>query len=185
MVPDAALADVPAALRAPAGRRCPAEVGDSRRTDGASRVSECDSGQISHHPRTSDIMSRIGVEDQRRRERRDWRGPEPAAAAAGGDGAGGPRAALDVDRQQHRRQRRRLAAPAVAQANADGGGDTIVFSSLFNTPQTITLTSGQLELTDTADHHDHRAGGEPADGQRQRRQPGVRVDARVRRRCRA
>src|SRR5262249_52478425 len=37
---------------------------------------------------------------------------------------------------------------AVAQANADGGGDTIVFSSLFNAPQTITL-SGQLELTGT------------------------------------
>ena len=39
---------------------------------------------------------------------------------------------------------------AVAQADADGGGDMIVFSSLFNTPQTITLTSGQLELTGTA-----------------------------------
>jgi hypothetical protein len=36
---------------------------------------------------------------------------------------------------------------AVTQANADGGGDTIVFSSLFNTPQTITLTQGQLKLT--------------------------------------
>src|SRR5215469_13267846 len=38
---------------------------------------------------------------------------------------------------------------AVAQANADGGGDAIVFSSLFDTPQTITLTGGQLELTGT------------------------------------
>ncbi len=38
---------------------------------------------------------------------------------------------------------------AVNQANSDGGGDTIVFSSLFNTPQTITLTSGQLELKGT------------------------------------
>jgi hypothetical protein len=36
---------------------------------------------------------------------------------------------------------------AVAQANAGGGGDTIVCSSLFNTPQTITLTGGQLEFT--------------------------------------
>jgi parallel beta-helix repeat protein len=36
---------------------------------------------------------------------------------------------------------------AVAQANTDGGGDTIAFSSLFNTPQTITLLSGELELT--------------------------------------
>ena len=33
---------------------------------------------------------------------------------------------------------------AIAQANSDGGGDTIVFSSLFNSPQTITLTGGPL-----------------------------------------
>ena len=38
---------------------------------------------------------------------------------------------------------------AIAQANSDGGGDTIVFSSLFDTPQTITLSGGQLELTGT------------------------------------
>jgi hypothetical protein len=38
---------------------------------------------------------------------------------------------------------------AVNQANADGGGDAIVFSSLFNTPQSITLTGGQLMLTGT------------------------------------
>jgi hypothetical protein len=38
---------------------------------------------------------------------------------------------------------------AVAQANSDGGGDTIVFSSLFNSPNTIILTGGQLELTGT------------------------------------
>jgi hypothetical protein len=31
---------------------------------------------------------------------------------------------------------------AIAQTNADGGGDTIVFSSLFNSRQTITLTGG-------------------------------------------
>ena len=36
---------------------------------------------------------------------------------------------------------------AIAQANSDGGGDTIVFSSLFDTPQTITLTEGPLILT--------------------------------------
>jgi parallel beta-helix repeat protein len=35
---------------------------------------------------------------------------------------------------------------AMAQANADGGGDTIVFSDLFDTPQTITLTGGPIEL---------------------------------------
>src|SRR5262249_2412226 len=33
---------------------------------------------------------------------------------------------------------------AVAQANANIGADTIVFSSLFNTAQTITLTSGVI-----------------------------------------
>jgi hypothetical protein len=38
---------------------------------------------------------------------------------------------------------------AVAQANSDAGSDTIVFSSVFNTPQTITLNS-TLALTDTA-----------------------------------
>jgi hypothetical protein len=31
---------------------------------------------------------------------------------------------------------------AITQANTDGGGDTIVFSSLFNTPQTVTLIGG-------------------------------------------
>ena len=39
---------------------------------------------------------------------------------------------------------------AIGQANADGGGDTIVFSSKFNTPRTITLTGGSLLLTGTA-----------------------------------
>ena len=39
---------------------------------------------------------------------------------------------------------------AVAQANTDGGGDTIGFSSLFNSTQTITLTSGQLTLSNPA-----------------------------------
>ena len=39
---------------------------------------------------------------------------------------------------------------AVAQANSDGGGDTIQFDpTVFSTPQTITLTGGQLELTGT------------------------------------
>ncbi len=38
---------------------------------------------------------------------------------------------------------------AIAQADTDGGGDTIVFSSLFNSPQKITLTGGQLELSGT------------------------------------
>jgi hypothetical protein len=38
---------------------------------------------------------------------------------------------------------------AISQANSDSGGDTIVFSELFSSPQTITLTGGQLELTGT------------------------------------
>ena len=38
---------------------------------------------------------------------------------------------------------------AVEQANAGGGAETINFDpALFNTPQTITLTQGQLELSD-------------------------------------
>ena len=36
---------------------------------------------------------------------------------------------------------------AVTQANADAGGDTIVFSSMFNSAQRIKLTSGELELS--------------------------------------
>ena len=39
---------------------------------------------------------------------------------------------------------------AIGQANSDNQADTIVFSSLFNTPQTITLTGGPLALTDPA-----------------------------------
>src|SRR5262249_42626938 len=39
---------------------------------------------------------------------------------------------------------------AVNQANSENGGDTIVFSSLFHTPQTITLTSGPLTLSGPA-----------------------------------
>jgi parallel beta-helix repeat protein len=39
---------------------------------------------------------------------------------------------------------------AITQANHDEGGDTIVFSSLFNTPQTIDIFRGPLVLTDTA-----------------------------------
>ena len=39
---------------------------------------------------------------------------------------------------------------AIAQANATGGAETITFdSTVFNTPQTITLTGTQLELSDT------------------------------------
>ena len=39
---------------------------------------------------------------------------------------------------------------AVEQADTNNQADTIVFSSLFNTPQTITLYGGTLQLTDTA-----------------------------------
>src|SRR5271166_6252856 len=39
---------------------------------------------------------------------------------------------------------------AVGQANSAGGAETIAFDSkVFKTPQTITLTGSQLELTDT------------------------------------
>ena len=39
---------------------------------------------------------------------------------------------------------------AITQANTDGGDDTIVFSSVFNSPQTIILNGGTLELMDPA-----------------------------------
>ena len=40
---------------------------------------------------------------------------------------------------------------AVGQANSNGGADTITFdATVFATSQTITLTAGQLELTDSA-----------------------------------
>ena len=39
---------------------------------------------------------------------------------------------------------------AILDANTNAGDDAIVFSSLFNSRQTITLTGGQLTLTDTA-----------------------------------
>ena len=39
---------------------------------------------------------------------------------------------------------------AIGQANASNQADTIVFSSLFNTPQTIDLSSGALSLSGTA-----------------------------------
>ena len=39
---------------------------------------------------------------------------------------------------------------AIGQANMNGGAETINFdSTVFSTPQTITLTGGQLELSDT------------------------------------
>ena len=38
----------------------------------------------------------------------------------------------------------------ITQANSDGGDETIVFDkTVFKTPQTITLTGGQLELSNT------------------------------------
>src|SRR5262249_43947190 len=39
---------------------------------------------------------------------------------------------------------------AIAQANADGGRDTIVCSDVFNGPQRIILTSGELQLSGRA-----------------------------------
>ena len=69
---------------------------------------------------------------------------------------------------------------AVAQADADGGGDTIVFSSLFNSPHTIALTGGQLELTGTkAPTTITGPGAERTVGQRQQRLPGLQHRGRV------
>ena len=50
----------------------------------------------------------------------------------------------------HGRRRPSDLRQAIAQANTTGGTDTITFdSTVFNTPQTITLTGTQLELSDT------------------------------------
>ena len=106
----------------------------------------------SHFPRVSGElgMNRIEVKSGHRRQRvADVRRTSAAAAV----GAGGSRAAallstLTVSNTDDSGAGSLRAA--IVQADADGGGDTIVFSSLFNTPQTITLTSGQLELTGTA-----------------------------------
>ena len=60
----------------------------------------------------------------------------------------------------------------INQANADDQANTIVFDpTVFGTPQTITLSGGQLELKDTGrDADDHRA-GRGGDHQRRREQP--------------
>ncbi len=152
-------------------RRSPRRVG-RRRTE-ADGESANRSGQVSHHPDRGGHHGSQRSKGSRRRGRRGIARPEPAATVADGDAAGGPCAALDVDRRQHRRQRPRLAATAVAQANLDGGGDTIVFSSLFDTPQTITLTNGQLELSGTAGTTTIQGPGEPAVDQRRQREPGL------------
>ena len=63
---------------------------------------------------------------------------------------------------------------AVGQANATAGADTIDFdSSVFNTPQTITLTRHPARADrHDRDRDDHRPGG-GRDGQRRRAEPGV------------
>ena len=59
---------------------------------------------------------------------------------------------------------------AIDQANTDGEADTITFdSTVFGTPQTITLNGTRLELSNTErGRDDHRPGG-GRDGQRQQR----------------
>ncbi len=70
----------------------------------------------------------------------------------------------------------------INQANADDQANTIVFdSTMFGTPQTITLSGGQLELSrHWRDADDHRA-GRGGDLQRRRDQPQPRLSGR--RRC--
>ena len=47
---------------------------------------------------------------------------------------------------------------AISQANASNQAETIVFSSLFNTPQTIHLSGGPLIALRPGGHHDHGPG---------------------------
>ena len=52
--------------------------------------------------------------------------------------------------------------------------EPITFSSLFNTPQTITLTGGPARAEQhQRDGGDRRPGGKPADGQRRRHTRGL------------
>ena len=78
---------------------------------------------------------------------------ETAADAADVAGAGGPQAAVHDRRQQPHRHARRGEIDlrqAISQANTNGGAETIAFDkTVFKTPQTINLTGGQLELSDT------------------------------------
>ena len=62
---------------------------------------------------------------------------------------------------------------AVGQANSAGGAETIAFdNTVFKTPQTITLTGTQLELSDTSGTETITGPG-GRDGQRRRAEPGV------------
>ncbi len=148
VVPDAALADVPPALRRRSARL---STRRSSAAGGRSRASQwVDQVGIPVIWKKVDIMGRIGARDQGRcgwetgagrGRRRLW----PTVMALAGrallstltvsntndSGAGSLRAAVN-------------------QANSDNGGDAIVFSSLFNTPRMITLTGDALMLTGTA-----------------------------------
>ena len=63
---------------------------------------------------------------------------------------------------------------AIVQANTTAGANTITFdTTVFNTPQTITLTGSQLELSDTTGTRDDHGPGGGRDGQRRRAEPGV------------
>ena len=69
------------------------------------------------------------------------------AAAAGGDGARGPSTAFDVDRQQHQRHRRRLVASGNRPGERRRRGRHDRLLEHVQQCETITLTSGELELS--------------------------------------
>ena len=75
-------------------------------------------------------------------------GQQEAAAAADSLRARRPHTAVELHGQQHSRRREPGTLRwAISQANANNQADTIAFSSLFNTPQTIKLTGGYSPLT--------------------------------------
>ena len=97
------------------------------------------------HPRASPAPSRSSTKLISRCIQRD---ALPAPPPPGGDG--GPNAAVGYLRDEHAGD----SGPgslrqAIHDANAQRGAETITFDpTAFATPQTITLTSGQLELSD-------------------------------------
>src|SRR5262249_51091134 len=102
--------------------------------------------------REVDTMGCIGARDQRRRGRETGtglggRGLRPTVMALEGRAL---LSTLTVTKAGNDDGGTGTLSWAVGKANGSPGPDTIAFSSLFDSAQTITLTGGQLTLTDAA-----------------------------------
>ena len=91
-----------------------------------------------------------------------------------------------VGQQPHRHARHGPDRPAPGDRPGEcrhGGAETITFdSTVFKTPQTITLTQGQLELSDTTGTETITRPGRGRDGQRRRERAGCSRSTRASRR---